>query len=165
MLDTGAGVNVELGGVFQPLGHQHVRERSDAVAAHFRDGAVGVAVIHKPHAFGSPAAHHAQQPVAADAGAAVTEERNLLRGYVELVVNVDEDNEVVFGGVRFKKFHASESNAAPTTSSPAASSHTVRGSRLNQERWRRTYRRVPVIVCSTASASVSSPSSSASTWA
>ena len=147
VLDPGAGVHVELVGVFESLGLEHVGEGTDAVAAHLGDGAVGVAVVHKPRAVGT---HYPQQPVAANTGAAITEPGHLRRCELELIVDVDEHDEVVFRGVGLDEVqrgcHACESIAGASSTAKAcssvlpaaASSQEMRWSRLNQERWRRT---------------------------
>ena len=61
------------GAVGEALVDQVAGEEPDAVAAHLRERAVGVAVVHEPLGVRRGRADHPQHAVAADAGAAVAE--------------------------------------------------------------------------------------------
>src|SRR5690606_34944300 len=95
-----------------PLGHipgalEVAREDPHAVAAHLGDRAVTVAVVHEPFGVGRHGArlgvrrgpHDVQQPVAAEARAAVAQGGYGGRGQIDGVLGVRDDHEVVLGAV------------------------------------------------------------------
>ncbi len=87
------------------------REDPYAVAAHLRDRAVRVAVVHEPLGLGSHppglgvrrGPHDVQQAVPADARAAVAQRGDGGRGQVEGVLGVRDDHEVVLGAVSLEE--------------------------------------------------------------
>ena len=98
---------------------QEVDEDADAVAAHFRERAVTVAVVHEPFglrvrgqqlpAFGEqPGGDGADEPVAADAAVPVAEGGDLLRGDGKGAVGVSDQDEVVAGSVALGELQAAE---------------------------------------------------------
>ena len=153
-LGAGAGTDGELVFFHEAARAQPVGENAGAIAAHFGHGTIGVAIIHEPvigrDALGQRLdfpgreqgirAHDAQHTIAADTGAAITQRRYALGGKRRGGRVVFDDDKVVLSSMTLGKFHAPYPSArsAWAVVSPAASSHTIRLSRLNQERWRRT---------------------------
>ena len=103
----------------------------------------------KPPSTGTPL--QPQHAVGADAGPPVAQRPHRLR--VERR-GVRQHDEVVLGAVALHEPHRTRVSAAATRSGSAASSQRTRGSRRNQDRCRRTNRRVAVTVCSRASVGV-----------
>ena len=97
--------DVTFGHMSGPL--EVAREHTHSVAAHLRDRAVAVAVVHEPlrlgrhlHGLGVRGGpHDMQQTVAADARAAVAQGGDGGRGQVDGVLRVRDDHEVVLGPV------------------------------------------------------------------
>ena len=134
-------------------------KNANSVAAHLGDAAVGVAVVHEERRVGGDvlglgvvlAAHDPQYAVGADAGVPVAQRPATAAG-------AERRPAPSRSGSRRKSFSVpcplmnrtgpAYGGPAPIRSAPAASSHRTRGSRRNQERWRRTNRRVPRTVCS-----------------
>lgn len=114
----GAGADGELVGGDQPPGSNIVGEDAGAVAAHFRDTAVGVVVVHEPviitdgfEAGGvigqEPGAAEGagggdpKDSVGADAALPIAQGGNELWGEGELGFGIGQDDEVVLGAVAF----------------------------------------------------------------
>ena len=99
-------IGIGCGRVGEALLDQVPGEDPDAVAAHLRDRAVGVAVVHEPPVAGADDAQHA---VAADAGPPVAERahpvRHLLVGQVAVdrAVVVGQQHEVVLRAVALEE--------------------------------------------------------------
>ena len=149
-LGTRPSADGELIFVHQTARAQPVGEYAGSVAAHFGHGAIGIAVIHEPiigrnalDQFGdftgceqSIGAHDAQQTIASDTGAAIAQRRYALGTKRRGSRVVFHDDEVIFSSMTLGKFHVPYPSArnAWAAVSPAASSHVMRLSRLNQER-------------------------------
>ena len=140
-------------------------EDADAVAAHLRDAAVGIRVVHEPLGIfvglekgaplgDAPRAHGSNDPVGADAKPSISQSRALRRVELERPVGVGHQDEVVAGAVALgesQRHHspmltASSSATRRSTwvmrSSAAAFSTSIDASRRNQLTCRRAYRRV-----------------------
>ena len=80
-------------------------EEPDAVAAHLRERAVGVAVVHEPGGLGRARPQHPQHAVTADAGAAVAQRPDAILGQlaVDRAVRVGQQDEVVLGAVTLEE--------------------------------------------------------------
>ena len=121
-LDAAAGCDVHGPACLEvdhALDPQVVHEHSQAVAAHLRDGAVGVAVVHEPFRFGKVpgdvgrlgnrgGAHNAYEPVRADAEMAVAYRSDGLGRQIERACEVRHKNEVVAGAVCLREGPALE---------------------------------------------------------
>ena len=140
----------------ETLSPQPGREDAGAVAAHLRERAVGIAVVHEPLGLvglgadvglgGVGRADDADDAVAADAGLPVGEADDLLGGEVEPAVEVGHDDEVVFGAVALGESQRhgvhcvgrrARSDATCTRSGAVASSHRGRGSGRHHDSCRR----------------------------
>lgn len=114
----GAGADGELVGGNQPPGSNIVGEDAGAIAAHFRDAAVGVVVVHKPviiaydfEAGGAisqePGAakgtggSNPEDSVGADAALPIAQGGDELWGEGELGFGIGQDDEVVLSAVAF----------------------------------------------------------------
>ena len=128
-------------------------EDAHAVAAHFGQAPVGVAIVHEP--FGADAgidcvgalkgagAHDADDPVGPDAAVAVAQRRDRLGVQAEPAVEVGDEDEVVACAVGFREGQAFEHGsdhgptvsrirvAAPQTSPSERSIQRTRGSAVN----------------------------------
>jgi hypothetical protein len=85
----------------------------DAVAAHLRNAAVGVAVVHEPldavdrhgPVLQRLPADDAEHAVGAQAAVGVAERRDAARGEVEGAVGIGEHHEIVLGAMALAELH------------------------------------------------------------
>ena len=148
----------------QPMAEQVAGEHPDAVAAHLRDAAVGVAVVHEPAA--RAGADRPQDPVRAEPEAPVAEPGDQFSGERQGTFRIGQDQEVVPGAVALGESHDPiVARARPSRSGPPAGSQLIRGSRRNHDSWRRANLRVARTVSAAACSCDHSPARYRSTCA
>ncbi len=154
----------------QPQVVHQLAHAPGAVAAHLRDAAVRVAVVHHERRVGPLRPKEPYHAVGSHPRAAIAHRRDELRLQGTRVVQVDEHDEVVaaaliLGESQFVRHSSSHGrvrcsrigSSAVIALGPTTSNHRMRGSRRNHDICRRARLPVRLTVASTAASIVMSP--------